>query len=381
MQTVSLLRCENYNYEDVKRVLAQSVENLGGFEKYINKGERVLIKVNLLMKKRPEEAATTHPTFTKALVELLQEYGADVVIGDSPGGPFNEAMLRGIYKATGMQQIAEETGARLNTNYKSAQRDNKDGFLLKRLTVVDMLNDVDKVISVSKLKTHGMMTFTGAVKNMFGIVPGITKAEYHLNMPEYKDFANALIDICLCAKPVLSFMDGIEGMEGAGPSSGTPRKVNAVIASDSPYHLDKVAVSIINLPFNKVPTIAECIKRGIVSGDLGDVELVGGSIKEFFIKDFNIPMNVSLLPKPKNTPKFVLKFVDKHLQKRPVFDHKTCISCGICVENCPAKIISMETDKPVVDIKKCIRCYCCQELCPKKAVVIYRPRLLRLISK
>ncbi len=372
---VSLIGCENYDFEKVFSALKQSCENMGGLDKYISSGEKVLLKVNMLMKKRPEEATTTHPVFVKALAKILIDHGCEVIIGDSPGGPFNDTMLRGIYKATGMAAVAEEIGCKLNFNTGQAQKANPDGLLLKKLVLTDMLNDVDKVISVSKLKTHGMMTFTGAVKNMFGTVPGLIKAEYHVNMPAYDDFANALIDICLCANPVLSFMDAVDGMEGAGPSSGTPRHIGAVIACDSPYHLDKVACSIINLDFKKVPTITQSIKRGIASNGLDDVEIIGDKIEDFFISDFLIPTTAKSLSF--NAPKILSNLI----QQRPVFDISECVGCGACRDNCPAKVIEMTHNKPKVNLRGCIRCFCCQELCPKKAVSIKSPRLLRLIYK
>lgn len=372
MDKVSLIKCEEYDYDKVKEALLRSVEHLGGLSKYISKGERVLLKVNLLMKKKPEEATTTHPVFVKALANILIEYGASVVIGDSPGGPFSEGMLRGIYKATGMEAAAQETGATLNANYKSCERENPDGLLLKRITVTDMLNDVDKVISVSKLKTHGMMTFTGAVKNMFGTVPGIKKAEYHLNMPEYKDFADAMLDICLCARPVLSFMDGIVGMEGHGPSGGNPRNVNVIIASNSPFQLDKAAVSIINLDFSHVPTIYRSIERGLCGGDLEDIEFFGDGLESFFIKDFDVPRTKMFA-----VPKFMKKFAASHVQPRPVFNNGLCNGCGSCAKNCPAEVIELHGEKPSVKLSGCIRCFCCQELCPNKAISIYRPFIVR----
>ncbi len=376
---VSLARCENYNLEDVKNAIKKNIDNIGGLKKYVESGERVLLKVNLLMKKKPEDAVTTHPTFVRALAEIFIENGNDVLIGDSPGGAFNERILTSLYSATGYSEIAEKTNAKLNFNVKSSEKETPNGFVLKKMVITDMLNDVDKVISVSKLKTHGMMTFTGAVKNMFGTIPGIMKAEYHLNMPEYDTFADAMIDICINANPILSFMDGIEGMEGDGPSSGDKRNVNVVITSESPYHLDKVACKIIDLDFQKVPIIKNCIKRGICKEGLLDIELLGDDISSFKLKDFKIPETRILNP-TKNMPKAFSDIINKFLQPKPVFDYELCIKCGVCAENCPAKVIDMSAKKPIVDLSNCIRCYCCQELCPKKSVKIHRPAILKYIT-
>lgn len=378
---VSLEECRNYDYKEVKATIEKSFDNLGGIDKYINKGDRVLLKLNLLMSKKPEQAVTTHPVFTKALAKILIDYGAKILIGDSPGGPYSRSMLKRVYKACGIDEIAEEVGAELNYNTNIMEVKNDEGIILKKLTVVEMLKDVDKVISVSKLKTHGMMMFTGAVKNMFGIVPGVLKAEYHLRMPENEDFANALIDICTAANPVLSFMDGIVGMEGAGPSAGDPRDIGAVIASDSPYHLDVVATSIINLDPIKVPTIKGCIDRGLCKGNLDDIGLYGESINKFKVNDFNIPAIRSISFVTDKYPKFLQDIYTRLLQPKPVFNYDLCIGCKDCAENCPPKVIDMVDRKPVVKLDGCIRCFCCQELCPKEAVDIHRPWLMKLLAK
>jgi len=380
-EKVSLIECREYDHLLVKESIIQTFENLGGIDKYINKGERVLLKLNLLMRKKPEEAATTHPVFTKALAEVLIEYGAEVIIGDSPGGPFNERMLKSVYKGCGIEEIAHEVGAKLNFNTNMMEVKNQKGRILKNLTVTEMLNDVDKVISVSKLKTHGLAVFTGAVKNMFGTVPGVLKAEYHVKMPDIRDFSDALVDICLYSNPILSFMDGIVGMEGDGPSAGEPREVGVIIASTSPYHLDVVATSIINLEPRKVPTIERCVERNICRGNLEDIDLVGEGIDKFKIDDFKIPniKNVNFLED--KAPKFLKTVVNAWLRPKPVFVHEDCIGCSDCAENCPPKVIQMVDKRPIVELDGCIRCFCCQELCPKKAVIIHRPWLMDKMSK
>ena len=124
---VSLEKCESYEYSKVKSAVEKSFENLGGIEKFIKKGENVLLKSNLVMRKLPEEAATTHPAVIQALAETLIKYGANVEIGDSPGGPFNEILLKSIYKHTGMEEAAEKSGAKLSLDTTSQTVDNPNG--------------------------------------------------------------------------------------------------------------------------------------------------------------------------------------------------------------------------------------------------------------
>lgn len=380
-EKVSVAECREYDYNLVMKAIIESFNNLGGIEKYISKGDKVLLKLNLLMKKKPEEATTTHPVFTKALAKVLIDYGATVIIGDSPGGPFSERMLQGVYRVCGIDEIAGETGAKLNYNTNAVAVSNPEGKYLKQLTVTEMIRDVDKVISVSKLKTHGFAVFTGAVKNMFGIVPGLIKAEYHLTMPEIEEFSDALVDVCLCGKPILSFMDAIVGMEGNGPSSGEPREIGVVIASPSPYHLDVVAASIINLKPIEVPTIKRCVERNICAGNLEDIDIIGENIDKFIIKDYVIPKTKKLKLVRDWMPKFLISFIENTTRPKPVFNHNACIGCGDCEEACPPRVITMDKNKPAVNLQGCIRCFCCQELCPKKAVEIHRPWLLKKISK
>ncbi len=381
MEIVSLVRCNDYNYEYVKEAVEESFRNLGGLEKYILPGERILLKVNLLMKKSPEEATTTHPVFVKALAEILIKYGAEVIIGDSPGGPFNSSILRGVYKACGMEEIANQVGAVLNYNTNSVEIKNEKGLILKKINAIEIIKKVDKVISVSKLKTHGMMMFTGAVKNMFGIVAGLEKAEYHVRMPNNVDFSNALVDICIASKPALSFMDGIVGMEGEGPSAGNPRQVGAVIASTSPYHLDVAASYIIGLEPTKVPTVKRCVERNLCRGNFEDIKLLGEDIESFRLSDYLVPEIRSIDLLEGKLPKFMRDILSGLLQPRPVFIHDICVGCRDCIKNCPPKVIEMLNNKPIVDLDACIRCFCCQELCPVKAVVIHRPLLMKLLSR
>jgi uncharacterized protein (DUF362 family)/Pyruvate/2-oxoacid:ferredoxin oxidoreductase delta subunit len=378
---VSLLRCEDYHYDEVRGILLQSIENIGGLGRYIKPGEKVLLKANLLSRKKPQDAVTTHPVIVQALAAILIEHGASVVIGDSPGGPFTAAFLNGVYKTTGMEAAALATGATLNRNYGSYNKENPRGLIMKRLTITDMVNDVDKIITVAKLKMHGMMIYTGAVKNMFGVVPGIAKAEYHLNIPEYDAFADALIDVCLAAEPVLSFIDGIVGMEGNGPAAGTPVSTKAVFASPSPYHIDWVACKLIGLETDGVPILKRMAARGMIAGDGSDITLKGETIESFKQKEYDRPESFGAMNLTNaRIPGFVRKFIAKYVQTRPVFNNKMCNGCKVCLENCPAKIMTLdEKSKAMVDYAVCIRCYCCQELCPQRAITIHRPGLSRLM--
>ncbi len=380
MDKVVIKTCGQYDVQLIKAELEKSINALGGLNTYVQSGERVLLKVNLLMKKRPEEATTTHPAFVEALASIFIDHGCEVIIGDSPGGPFTVNALRGIYNACGYEDIKNRLPVKLNMDTEAVEVVNEGCKILKRLSVIRVMHEVDKVISVSKLKTHGMMRFTGAVKNMFGTIPGLIKAEYHFKMPGVEEFSDMLVDVCYNANPVLSFMDGIVGMEGAGPSAGDPRHVGVILTSASPYALDLAATYIVGMEGQSVPTVERSIERGLVPDHHTKLDLIGDPIEDFYIKDFNIPKigNPEFL---RRAPKPIKQAADFLLKPRPVFSETTCIGCGECARCCPPKAIVMENGKPQVDLEICIRCYCCQELCPAKAVDIHKPILNRILFK
>ena len=377
MDKVSVISCRGYNFSKVRDALLATLENLGGLHKYVDKGETVFLKVNLLAKRHPDKAVTTHPVFVAAAADILREYGCPVIIGDSPGGPFNESALKSVYSGCQMDMAAQKSGASLNFNTNALELPNPDGMLLKRITVMEAVKKADKVISLCKFKTHMMETMTGGVKNMFGTVPGALKAEYHLSMPNADVFANALIDICLFTMPCLTLMDAIVGMEGDGPSGGTPRQVGAVIGSASPFALDIAVAKIMNIPPEAVPTIRQSAGRGLVS----EPEYAGEAIKAFIIRDFKMPRTAEINPFKRWLPSFLNNAIGNGFQPKVVFNADKCVGCGICCKNCPPHAIRMVDSRPAADLSKCIRCFCCHELCPENAVIIKKPRAERFISR
>ena len=242
-----------------------------------------------------------------------------------------------------------------------------------------MINDVDKIINVSKLKTHGFAVFTGAVKNLFGLVPGTNKAEYHVNMPDINNFANSLIDICECTKPSLHIMDGIDAMEGAGPSGGSKRHLGLILASENPHHIDLCACKIIGFGVNDVPTLRKAKERDLIEDFDFNKDILGENIENLIVEDFKkAPANSGNL---RNIPKPIRNLLRDRLKSKPIFHHDICIGCGDCAANCPPVAIDMIDKKPEVDYNKCISCFCCQELCPVKAITIKKPLLAKLLYK
>ncbi|MGL5751341.1 MAG: DUF362 domain-containing protein, partial [Paraclostridium sp.] len=371
MKNVAVRGCEDYSYENVKKAINKSLKDIGGLDNHIQRFSKVLIKPNLLMKKRPEDATTTHPMILKVVCEELLKLECDIIIAESPGGPYTESALRGIYKTCGIEAIASELGVKLNYDLGEVRVENKEAKALRYMDIIKPITEVDHVINLCKLKTHVMANFTGGTKNLYGCIAGLKKAEIHYRFPTEELFCEqVLLDICSYINPTLTIMDAVVGMEGDGPSAGNPRKIGAVLASTSPYAIDVVACNIINLEPTSVLTITGAIKRKFISSDFTDIHTIGEDINKFMIKDYKLPNkgnNFNLLEGV--FPEFINKHITKMLTPKPIVSKKICIKCGYCVKVCPAKVINMN-GYPIINIDNCIRCYCCHELCPKKAIHI-----------
>lgn len=379
---VSVARCDSYEYarERVQAAVDEAVARLGGIERFVRPGQRVLLKVNLLTRRKPEDAVTTHPAVVEAVVRLVQRAGGQAVIADSPGGPYTEAGLRALYRVTGLTEVAERTGAVLNYDIGEVTLPHPTGRLVKSFPVIRPLTEADVVIAISKLKTHGLTTFTGAVKVLFGVIPGMHKAEYHVRMPVLDDFAGMLVDLAELVRPQLSIMDAVVGMDRAGPSAGRPRRIGLIFASPDPFALDVAAVSAVGGDPARVPTIAVAERRGLPSS-LADIEWLGPRREEVAVRDFEFPGRGGFAAWAARANSPLGRRIVGLAQPRPLFRHERCTGCGECARNCPAKVIALSGGRPRADLNGCIRCFCCQELCPQKAVEIARPWLNRLLFR
>jgi len=362
---VSISKCPEYDLNMVRKEVGEAIDNLGGIGKFVKPGEKVLLKVNLLLPSKPEEAVTSHPTVVKALIEIIEKHGANVLIADSPGLTFTKARLEKTYRKCGMYNAIEGTNAELNWNTESVIVSNPKGKIMKSLEVIKVLEEVDRVIAVPKPKTHSFTVYTGATKVLYGVMPGLVKAAYHSKLPDPKDFCDMLLDIQEYVRADLFLMDAIVGMDGKGPSGGNPRKVGAIIASANPLAMDIVACSMIGIDPASVPTISNGVSRGLTTGKLKDIEIVGERLDSFPNIRFEPAMKKSL-----PAPKFIMNVVGNRFTLKPIPDLEKCIGCGNCVMGCPKHCIQIVNKKARMDYKVCIRCYCCHELCPERAIDI-----------
>jgi uncharacterized protein (DUF362 family)/NAD-dependent dihydropyrimidine dehydrogenase PreA subunit len=375
---VSLRRCDDYDEGNVARALGLCLSDLGGMGRYVKKGDKIVLKVNLLMAARPQEAITTHPSVVLALSREVEKAGGQPLVADSPGGQFTAGRLRKVYDRSGLLALEKRGELKLNWDIAPARVHIPEGKILKSVDILKAVRDADGVITVPKLKTHTQTIITGATKILFGVIPGLAKAGYHTKLPDKGDFNEMLLDLLCLVGPRLSVMDGVMGMEGNGPSAGTLRRGNVLLAGPGGA-VDVVSAAIMGLKAADVPILRAAAARRLAPVDMDGLELLGDSLEAVRTGDWKIPVSrVGLMEHLADSlPPNVLRRVGTLLIRRPAPDSSRCTACGECVRGCPQKCIRMVNDRIKIDYSRCISCFCCAEMCPSKAMGVKEPLFAR----
>ncbi len=377
---VALVPCATYEAESVYRAVKQGISLLGGMEKFVSPTEKVLLKPNMLGKADPEQAMTTHPAVFGAVGRLLRESGyAHITYGDSPGHTFTN--LQKVAEACGFHAPAQEMNIPMADFIHGRQVSCPEGRISKSFLVCNGALEADAIINLCKMKTHALECITGAVKNIYGCIPGVNKGAGHAKYPDAIRFARMLADLNKAIKPRLHILDGIVAMEGNGPTSGTPTNMGILIFSSDSVALDSVFCQLVHLSPALIPTCTAGEQASIGRWREEEIQVLAPegelSIREAKLRYGKPDFNVRRSGMPGGIFKNLVRLVPG-LQDRPVADPALCIRCGACVKSCPVdgKAIFLEAKQdiaPRYDYKKCIRCYCCQEMCPAKAIAVRHP--------
>lgn len=362
---VAVVKCGDYERTRVERAVREAFDLLGGLELFIKKGEKVLIKPNILSARPPEDGVCTHLEVIRAVIRLVRDLGAVPCVGDNPGGSMSPAKA---YEGCGLAFLAKEEGVEL--------KEAKGIKVVKNIPIASYIFEYDKIINMPKMKTHVLMGLTGAVKNMYGAVAGLHKSELHKKFPNREKFAKVLVDVFEIKKPCLVLMDGIVSMDRMGPSSGRLRNTGLLIAGEDSVAVDAVFAELAGLKPLDILSTKEAHRRKLGEADLKNIEVLGESVKENLIKDFDVPGEQGLISALGPCAEFAARFV----KFGPCISEKLCKKCMICRDSCPVSAITISPGKSVIDLKKCIRCMCCHEVCPYKAVGLKCNFLARLFG-
>ena len=373
-EKVWLSRCGGYSPEELLRQVEELFTALGVWDE-IQPGMTVVIKPNLVMSSKPEAAIATHPALVAAVGKCVQKAGGQVLIVESPGGPYTPAAMKAVFRGCGYTDMAKECGFTLYTECKSREVSLPGAKRCRQLSVVEPFLTRDYLIDLCKLKTHSMVGFSGAVKNLFGTVPGLQKPELHCRFPEKQPFSEMLVDLCDFLKPDLCIVDGILAMEGNGPTGGRPRQLGVLGASKSPYALDVCAATMVGIQPESVWMLQDAHQRGLGPIAPEECQLVKEQIAPLAQPDF-LKAEASSTDFIDRLPKGLRPLAKKVATPRPKIREKECVGCGKCAESCPQHTIRIRDGKAKIDYKNCIRCFCCHEMCPKHVIDIRRWSLL-----
>ncbi|MCF4114972.1 MULTISPECIES: DUF362 domain-containing protein [Dethiosulfovibrio] len=365
MTIVSFRKCSSY--EGIKDVIARTIDDLGGMRRFVSPGDSVLIKPNMLGAYSPDRAVTTHPSMVKAMTEMILDCGGKPTIADSPGiEKFSK-----VAEKTGIAQVGKILGVPVVPLGDSRPVPGKRDDRFRGLEISALALESDRIINLPKLKTHCQMTLTMGVKNLFGTVVAQRKAAWHYRVGlDRENFARLLLEIWTTLRPGLTVMDGVIGMEGRGPSNGSPRRFGTVVASDNALSMDLVTAELMSLDRSNFPLRKAAETAGMVPKN---IRIKGDPITGETFEKVQLPPPDSL----RLLPSWMDRFGRELLAAKPEQDRESCILCGRCVEICPADAITMRGSHLVFDYGKCIRCYCCHEMCPADAIRLRQNILLR----
>ena len=281
---VAVVKVSDYKGEKISAGLKKALALIGGLEKIIKPQSKVFVKINHLSPSSlPERGIVTHPVFTREVLRLLKEFDLEITVGDDIHSKLQDGFLR-----TGYRQVCEELGVRLvNLKEIGFREIDCKGKLLRKAYVSPPVLEADYIVNLPKLKTHSFTAFTGAVKNMFGIIPQGLRLDYHRDYISNDVFSQMLVDIFSCAPHQLIIMDAITAMEGEGPSSGGyVKKVGLIFASQDAVAVDAVATKIVGFNPLNIYTTLHAHERGLGIGAIEDIEIAGENIQDVQIKDF-----------------------------------------------------------------------------------------------
>jgi uncharacterized protein (DUF362 family)/ferredoxin len=388
MPTVSISKCSSYEPSEVQRAVGKCLAALGGLGDFVKQGQTVLLKPNLLGSRPPQAAVTTHPAVVEAVAREVLALGAKPVIGDSP--PFqgqNPRRYESLCKVTGMREVADRLGIDIVSMDDPWRHVEAGGEFYRELPVGSAFLDADVVINLPKLKTHGLTGFSGAIKNMFGCIPGLKKSQLHLQSREDREiFSEMLVDVFATCRPTLNLVDAVIGMEGSGPSKGKPREIGVIIAGADAVAVDAVACEIVDFRPASIAHVRIAGERGLGEPNFDKIEIVGEELARVRLRDFlpspTVGGGLSSMPAP------LYRLVKNQFVPMPRIDCQKCVGCGDCVAVCPVKTISLVPRRKrsrehvaEIDRQNCIACYCCDEACGYSAIKIHKGRLGELIRR
>ncbi len=314
--TVALTRCNDYNRRNIGEAIERQFELLGGVEKFVRRGDRVLLKPNFIAPKARHHATQTDPAVILETARILKDIGVRPFVGDSPAWGNVFACVKKLKMEEELRKLDVPVKQLDKTRWcRAGEKGTKVGISSVAL-------DADVIFNMPKLKTHQQLTATFAVKNMFGCVTGKRKALWHFRKGgNAEDFCEFLIDIYKFLNPAVTIIDGVVAMDGPGPISGRARDLGWLIGGTDPIACEAVCCKLINISADDVPIIQTANKIGFGCSNVEKIETLGDDFSESICTDFEppelIPIRFSLFHVCKSVCKQVILLAKSAIGMKP----------------------------------------------------------------
>lgn len=200
----------------------------------------ILLKPNLITATNGHLACTDGQVIA-AVARYLLAQGARVSVGDSPA--FGSA--RSVLEKIGAWDLLAPMGVSV-VEFRPART-----LMLpsgQPVAVAAPVLDCDYLLNLPKLKAHGQMRVTLAVKNYFGCVVGLHKPWWHMvHGGTQGHFADLLVALLSLLPPGYSLVDGIEAMHVSGPIHGQPFPLGLLAGGANPIALDTALLTVLGI--------------------------------------------------------------------------------------------------------------------------------------
>ncbi len=304
---VTLIRQSDYNIAALRTALDNLIAPLGGWDEFLFSGAKVILKVNFVTPSKRSKNVLTDPAVVEALIQVCQDNKCEVRVCDSPA----IASVKSVAKSNGVWDVCEKYGVKL-WDFKTVDPVSVNGKVWKICKERDW---ADRIINIPKLKGHGQVYYTGAVKNHFGFVIGKQKFFYHMLIGN-KDlhFARMLLQIAKEVGSNLHIIDGIGAMAGEGPVSGKAVDLGLLGASKDPLALDMAVVKFLSGDISRIPYFLAAKEDPFWDPSLSpEVEWAGASFipDRFYFPSRLKPIRFSVLHAVKSIIKSLLNIVFK----------------------------------------------------------------------
>jgi len=281
---VAVTRCETYKPSAVAEAIQRQFALLGGIEKFVKRGDSILIKPNFIAPKSRHHATQTHPAVVLELARLLKDFGARPFVADSPAWSNVFACVKKLKLDQDLAKLAVPVKQLDKPKWCKISDRNK------RVGISSIALEADVIINLPKFKTHQQLVATFAVKNMFGCVAGKRKALWHLTRGKHADdFCRLLIEIYKHLAPALTIIDGIAAMDGPGPISGRTRKLGWLIAGQDPIACETVCSELVNIDPADLPIVSTAKAMTFGCHDRNKIQTLGDNYAKNIATDFHLP--------------------------------------------------------------------------------------------